>query len=283
VTRRCSQRQFLLRPSRLTAETFGYVLALATARFGIVLHAYVVMSNHYHLILTDPRAALPAFSQYLDGLVARAMNAAYARTENFWAPGSFSAVVLEGEEDILEKCVYTLANPVAAGLVASGRSWPGLWSGPESIGGAARSFRRPRHFFRADGLLPDVATLALVAPPQLDAARFRSVLRERLEQREAEIGREMAVSGRRVVGPRRVKAQRPTDGPASVERGRQLDPRIAARDKWKRIEAIRRLKSFLQEYREALARWRSGLPRVVFPAGTYRLRVLCDVPCAAAT
>jgi REP element-mobilizing transposase RayT len=39
------------------------------------VHAWCVLSNHYHLVVTDPDARLPAFMQYLDSLVARAMNA----------------------------------------------------------------------------------------------------------------------------------------------------------------------------------------------------------------
>ena len=38
VTRRCVQRQFLLRPSRQTNQTFLYVLALAAARYRVDTH-----------------------------------------------------------------------------------------------------------------------------------------------------------------------------------------------------------------------------------------------------
>jgi putative transposase len=61
VTRRCSQRLFLLKPSRLTNSVFLYLLAVAARRFGIAVHAYCVLSNHFHLVLTDPAARLPAF------------------------------------------------------------------------------------------------------------------------------------------------------------------------------------------------------------------------------
>ncbi len=57
---------------------------------------------------------------------------------------------------------------------------------------------------------------------------------------------------------------------------------MPARDKWKRIEALGRLKAFLRDYREALAKLRQGIDGVVFPRGTYQIRVLLGVPCAAA-
>jgi putative transposase len=90
VTRRCSQRQFLLRPSKRTNQIFGYLLAIAATRFRIEVHAFCVMSNHVHLVVTDTDARLPAFSQFLDSLVARTMNALLARWEHFWGPSSYS-------------------------------------------------------------------------------------------------------------------------------------------------------------------------------------------------
>jgi putative transposase len=92
ITRRCSQRQLLLRPSKLTNHLVGYLLAVAARRFGIQVHVFCVMSNHLHLVLTDPEARLPAFSQYFDSLVARSVNAALGRWESFWAPASFTAL-----------------------------------------------------------------------------------------------------------------------------------------------------------------------------------------------
>lgn len=83
VTRRCAQRQFLLRPSPITNGVFLYVLAVAARRFGVRVHAFCVLSNHFHLVVTDIEARLPAFEQYLDSLVARALNACFGRWEAF--------------------------------------------------------------------------------------------------------------------------------------------------------------------------------------------------------
>jgi REP element-mobilizing transposase RayT len=79
VTRRCSERRRFLRPSAIVNEIFLFVLAVAARRFGVEVHAFCVMSNHYHLLVTDRRARLPAFVQHLNGFVARAMNASLGR------------------------------------------------------------------------------------------------------------------------------------------------------------------------------------------------------------
>ena len=282
VTRRTAQRQFLLKPSKLTNGIVGYILAVAAARYGILLHAVVVMSNHVHFVLTDPFARLPEFLQYFDSFVARALNSSYGRWETFWAPGSFSAVTLVGPEDVVEKTAYALANPVAAGLVASGRDWPGLWSPPGSFGSSWRRFERPKDFYREKGFMPEHATLELSVPRGFEADQFKALVSARLAEKEEEAARALEAAGRKFMGVRRVLAQKHTDYPAQGEPRRRLNPRVAARDKWKRIEALQRLRSFLEAYREALAKLRDGVKDVVFPHGTYRLRVLLHVECAGA-
>jgi REP element-mobilizing transposase RayT len=283
VTRRCTQRQFLLRPSAITNGVFLYVLALAARRFGVRVHAFCVLSNHYHLVVTDPHAQLPAFSQYLDSLVARALNASLGRWEAFWAPASYSAVALSSPTDVADKAAYVLANPAAAGLVRRGREWPGLWSAPESIGGGPLRAIRPATFFRGDGYLPERVELELTAPPGFQSAEeFRDQVASALAALEERARRDREAEGRGVVGVARVLAQKPTARPASGEPRRALNPRIAARDKWKRIEALSRLVEFLVDYREAWRARRAGATGVLFPAGTYLMRVAHGAACVAA-
>jgi hypothetical protein len=61
-----------------------------------------------------------------------------------------------------------------------------------------------------------------------------------------------------------------------------VKPRIAARDKWKRVEGLFRLKSFVHAYRQSRSDWRAGDREVSFPAGTYLLRIMHGVQCAGA-
>jgi REP element-mobilizing transposase RayT len=279
VTRRCTQRQFLLRPSRVASQVFLYLLAVAAERHGIELHAYCVMSNHYHLVVTDPDARLPEFQQYLDSLVGRAINALLGRREAFWGPDSFSAVALAGRQAIIDKAAYTLANPVAAGLVRSARRWPGPWSAPDEAGAGARLVPRPSHFFDPRGGMPESASLRLTTPPGFPTAEvFRAQLRTALAEREAAAVKRVGS----FLGVARVLAQKTTAQTRPVEPLGRLNPRVAARDTWKRIEALGRLLTFLSDYRQALRAWRQGQRDTLFPAGTYQMRLACGVACAGA-
>ncbi len=232
--------------------------------------------------MTDPDANLPAFQQFLDGLVARALNASLGRWEAFWAPDTYSAVRLVSPADVVDKAAYVLANPVEAGLVATGSAWPGLWSAPERIGGESFVVERPKHFFDPKGGLPDRVMLQLTVPPGFHSAeQLRGALVRALERRETDArSRHRGRGG--FLGVARVLAQKPFARPAPGEPRRGLNPRIAAHDKWKRIEALGRLVEFLRAYRAAWTARTSGARDALFPRGTYLLRVLHDVRCAGA-
>jgi putative transposase len=284
LTRRCTLRQFLLRPSKATSELFGFLLAVAAIRYRVRVHAFCVMSNHLHPVVTDPDARLPAFGQYLDSLVGRSMNAILGRDDYFWDSSRLSAVALQSPSDVVDKIAYLLANPVAAGLVRRGSQWPGLWSAPDQVGGAALEFKRPMRFFRKKGAtaLPERASLELVVPPGFDTReQFRREVSDALQVREEEAAARVAAAGHGFLGVQRVLAQRPFARPSRLEPHRGLNPRIACRDRLGRIEALGRLVQFLQSYQQAIKRWRDGVRTVVFPAGTYLMRVLHGAACAA--
>jgi REP element-mobilizing transposase RayT len=278
VTRRCLLRHFFLRPSPVVNQVFAYVLALAAQRYGVQVHAFCVLSNHFHLVLTDPNARLPAFQQFLAAFVARALNAHLGRWEYFWAPCAYSAVALGSPEDIVAKAAYTLANPVAAGLVQAAHLWPGLWSAPGSIGTAIR-VKRPENFFDKDGDLPEYVDFELKVPVGFSSPED---FRDRLQEESSRLEQAARDGIPTFLGVNRVKAQSPFARPRPGEPRRQLAPRVAARDKWKRIELLRQLKGFLTDYREALRTWREGKVEPVFPAGTYLMRVAHGVACASA-
>lgn len=283
MTRRCSERRLFLRPSETTNEIFRYVLAVAAQRCGIQVHVVCVLSNHYHMLLTDPSARLPEFAQYLDSLVARATNAAIGHFEGFWASATtISAVELAGPEDVIQKAAYVLANPVEAGLVQKGEEWPGLWTPPDQLGCGKLVARRPKVFFRQKGDMPEVVELELTVPPGFaSAAEFRARVAQALRSRERKIRRERAAQQRSYLGRAKVLAQKPHARPPSGEPRFMLNPRVAAMDACKRIEALSCAGDFQRQYRDAWERLQDGEDDVLFPPGTYHLRVVHRVRCAA--
>ncbi len=215
--------------------------------------------------------------------MARALNAAHGRWESFWSPGSYSAVALQTRQDVVDKMAYVLANPVAAGLVRRGAEWPGPWSAPAQIGAEPREVARPDHFFRKIGPAPEKALLEVVCPEGLgSASELRGRLAASLKALEDQAARLLGKAGRSFMGALKVLAQKPLSRPSPGEPRRGLRPRVASRDRWKRVEALGRLKGFLAEYREAWRAFKAGARDTVFPEGTYGLRETYGVACATA-
>lgn len=95
VTRRCSERRFFLRPSLKTNQAYLYALAYAAQRAEVRLSAAIAMSNHHHVVLTDPRARLADFAEQAHGLMARSINSTFGHWECFWARSKpYNAVLL---------------------------------------------------------------------------------------------------------------------------------------------------------------------------------------------
>ena len=281
LTRRCFGRRLLLRPGPEINRIFKFCLAVAAARTGIRIHNYCLLSNHYHIVATDPHGTVPVFMHWLNEYVAKCVNAKLGRWESFWAPGSYSSVALGDDEAVVERLVYTYTNPVSACLVRTQTEWPGARSEPDDMGGAAEIVQRPDGFFRDNGPVPETAVLRLVPPPVFhdDRSSWLPVLRERIRVRESEICAKFDREGRRFLGRRRVLRQSPRSRPGNAEPRRGLNPRVAARDKWKRIESLQRLKGFLSDYRAAWKMFSEGDRSAVFPFGTYAMRLRFGVAC----
>ena len=80
------------------------------------LHAWVVMANHVHALLT-PRIAPGRFIASLKGATARAANKLLRRTgEPFWQAESYDRWV-RNEDEFFKIRSYIEQNPVKAGLV----------------------------------------------------------------------------------------------------------------------------------------------------------------------
>ena len=182
LTRRCTQRRFMLVPRGIVPKLFGYCVALAAERHGIQVHAITCMSNHWHAVVTDPHGHIPEFSRDVHSLSARALNAHLGRWEAFWSSQRLSLVELVDGPDVWDKLVYTLTNPVEAGLVARSAQWPGLRTRPIDVTREPRVFKRPRtRFFRHSGL-PTKVRLHVTVPPLLEPCDAHALAQELQER-----------------------------------------------------------------------------------------------------
>jgi REP element-mobilizing transposase RayT len=280
LQRRCTQRQFLLRPDDATNQTFLYCLAIAAQRARVDILLTVAMSNHHHTVLYDREGRVVEFIEHLHRLTAKAMNRLRGRWENFWSSEAPSLVRLVDRDDVIRKLTYAATNPVKDNLVERVHQWPGVNSLSALLNHRALVARRPRQFFRSGGPMPDAITLDFVIPPELgDPDAVRRDLRRSVAESEARFARERAETGARVLGRRGVLRQSPNGRPTTSDSRPAVGPILKVRCVWSRLERLLRSRAFLDAYHDARARWIAGLP-TLFPAGTYWLRRFAGVPVA---
>jgi len=295
ITRRVAQRMFRLRPSEDINRILEYCMAEAATRFEVKVIAFMVMSNHYHAVVYDPLGKLPAFLERFHKMVAKAVNAHQERWENLWSTEETCVTRLVTLEDVFDKVVYVLMNPVAAHLVEKVADWPGASSWPR-MGRGAKVVKRPTAYFRKDGVMPATATLVVSTPPGLKgetAADWIKRVRREVKLRELEARTKRRAGAPPVVGRKGVLATNPFGAPKTAAPHRKLRPALACKDKDKMTTERAILKGFRTAYRSALALLLKrlpkgdlkGEPKIEFPAGTWRwkhLGVRCRRPPAAA-
>jgi REP element-mobilizing transposase RayT len=281
ITRRCTQREFLLRPDAATNNAFTYILAVAAARFEMVVVLSQMMSNHHHTIIYDPHGREVEFREYLHQLLARCQNALRGRWENLWSSEEPCTIEVVSREDLLEKLIYVATNPVKHGLVEKVHQWPGPKFVAALFSGRPLHAVRPAHFFREDGVMPATAELVLQLPDDFeDRDAFLAELKRGIEAAELQYAHQRRLSGQRVIGRRGILRQSWRDNPTSREPRRTLRPRVAARNVWRRIAVLQRNKEWEEAYRTARLLMKAGFD-VEFPYGTYWLRRFANVRVAA--
>ena len=95
-------------------------------KLGIAIHAYVVMSNHFHLLATPHTAeGIPQMMQAVGRRYVRYFNQRQARTGTLWE-GRYKSTLIQAERYLLTCMVYLDLNPVRAGMVGDPGDYP--WS-----------------------------------------------------------------------------------------------------------------------------------------------------------
>ncbi len=95
-------------------------------KFEVAMHAYVLMSNHLHLLATPKTAeGLPLMMQALGRSYVRYFNATQQRSGTLWE-GRYKSTLIQSERYLLACMAYLDLNPVRAGIAARAQDYP--WS-----------------------------------------------------------------------------------------------------------------------------------------------------------
>jgi len=89
---------------------------MATQRYHAIIHAYCLMSNHYHLLIETPEGNLSQIMQHINGSYTTYYNVKRKRAGHLFQ-GRYSAILIDADAYALELSRYIHLNPVRAGMV----------------------------------------------------------------------------------------------------------------------------------------------------------------------
>ena len=301
LTRLTRDLQFFLTPGEITRTVILYLLAIAAQRFQVKIHAVCAMSDHLHLTLTDVLGNLPKVMEWFLPRVTHALNAWRDREGAMWCPDepTYWRGELVDDESVIDAMIYTLANPVEAGIVRKGRQWTGAWAGFGSGRSTKIRIERPDWLFDGEHW-PKEVELELVRPEirgELTDEELYQEVRKGLEEREREIEKERG--GRKsFLGIRKAEkmswrtklkhdGQKRKNGKKGAKReeegGDRLGPTvILCKDPVRRKELEEEYVQFLIAHEEARLAFARGERDVEFPEGTYLMKERYNVRCAQA-
>lgn len=110
------------------AERSLYLALLAelAPRFECAVHAYVLMTNHVHLLMTPgATAGTSSLMKHVGQRYAQYINRTHGRTGSLWE-GRFRSCIVDSDGYLLRCCRYIECNPVRAGMAGDPAEYP--WS-----------------------------------------------------------------------------------------------------------------------------------------------------------
>ena len=122
VTARGNERKSIFL-SRADYEKFLTNLKDAALRFSVVVHCFVLMGNHYHLLVETPKANLSAFMHALQSGYTTYFNKKRSRSGHLFQ-GRFKSILVDKDSYLLELSRYIHLNPVRAHLVDRPEGYP---------------------------------------------------------------------------------------------------------------------------------------------------------------
>ena len=98
---------------------YAYWLKESGQRYEIEIHAFVLMTNHVHLLVT-PKVAenISLFMQFIGRRYVPYINHKYGKSGTLWE-GRFKSSLVHAEEYFLSVMRYIELNPVRAGMISS--------------------------------------------------------------------------------------------------------------------------------------------------------------------
>jgi len=286
--RRTTRRHFLFTPdlAGTMAQIFWYCLAVAARDNNMLVHAALLISTHPHYSVTDQDGRLPDFRRQFHRLLAMCTKAFRGWPEEVFNKSQAGEHEVLTPSAMVKSIAYLIANPSLGLAVRYSKDWPGAKTLAHEIGTRVIRVRRPDLYLDpTNPNWPEWIELRLVMPEMLieyygSLAAAQEAIAQQVRIYERAARQKAKRLGRSFMGARRVLRTCHTTRASSHEIFGSLNPQFAAAgDVEAARAAVKRLKAFNAAYDEALERWTRGERDVVFPHGTWWMRVHHGVSC----
>ena len=274
--------RYLMTPSKwINLLILGFI-ARALTQAQVKVHAFVFMSNHYHMLVSVKDAEqLSRFMCHLNGNMSRKLNRELGRMGKFWRRRFTSVPVSLDTRAQKARMKYILSHGVKERLVRKCKDWPGASSLPwltqgKKLKGVWQDLTRE---YKENRNKPVDEHVNYFIEYEFELWPMPCWVHEEMEVWQAEVRQmvldiereeaaKIAQEGKSVLGVAAVLAADPWDQPRRVLRSKVPLCHAATKAEKKRMEG--RIYALEQAYREASRAFRAGDWEVEFPEGTHR-------------
>jgi putative transposase len=109
--------------SKADYEKFLDYLKEAALRFSVIIHAYALMGNHYHLIVETPKANLSSFMHSVQSGYTTYFNRKRNRSGHLFQ-GRYKSILIDKDAYLLELSRYVHLNPIRAHMAETPEGYP---------------------------------------------------------------------------------------------------------------------------------------------------------------
>ncbi len=285
VTCRAIQGRLLLRPSPQLNEIILGVLGRAQRLYPLEIVAYVLASNHYHLVLrTETAKQLSDFMWYFNGNLAKELARETGWEDKVWSRRYQAILISEEEEAQVARLKYVLGNGVKENLVARAEEWPGvhcvtplLTGGPVAGTWFDRTLEytawlRGKELAPGESASPETVHLSQLPcwaglAPEVYRSRIADLVQE-IEEAAAAAREESRIPP---LGAKAILAQQPETRPKKIKKSPA--PFCHALRKQVRKALWEAYGMFFAAYRVAAEKLKEGDWTAVFPPGSFPPRL----------
>jgi putative transposase len=290
ITSRTFQSQHLMVPTDEVNDAIDECLARALHLYPVLLHYYIFMSNHFHLLVTPPSPEVLAdFMRALKSLIAVRVGLIVGWQGTFWGGRYHSAPVVDDTSEV--RCVrYLLSHGCKECLVERPEQWPGnsslkamldgtvtktKWTDRAGLNAARRRHKDPLLVKESDYIHEyEIRLTPIPAWAKLPVLARQRVARALVDEIVRETERANKEAGRSPLGADQVRAKDPLSRPEKSKRSRA--PLVHAATREGRLAFLAMRRAWNDEYRRAIRMLEAGAQDVEFPPSAFlppRLRL----------